>query len=87
MEEGKDWVGLFDVLENTNVLIDHEIISDTVAERLRRSTRNRLGVSRVGSSPASVDVFTAQSFFSLCHVAESMIGVIKTYLDLLDGGS
>jgi hypothetical protein len=25
-----------------------------VAERLRRSTRNRLGLSRVGSSPASV---------------------------------
>eukprot|EP00985_Skeletonema_marinoi_P009781 scaffold4569_cov174-Skeletonema_marinoi.AAC.2 len=29
-------------------------ISDTVAEWLRRSTRNRLGLSRVGSSPASV---------------------------------
>ncbi len=30
---------------------------DTVAEWLRRSTRNRLGVSRVGSSPASVGNF------------------------------
>ena len=30
---------------------------DTVAERLRRPTRNRLGLSRVGSSPAGVDVF------------------------------
>ena len=30
---------------------------DTVAERLRRSTRNRLGLSRVGSSPAGVDSF------------------------------
>ena len=30
---------------------------DTVAERLRRSTRNRLGFSRVGSSPAGVDIF------------------------------
>ena len=30
---------------------------DTVAEWLRRSTRNRLGLSRVGSSPASVDQF------------------------------
>ena len=27
---------------------------DAVAERLRRSTRNRLGLSRVGSSPAGV---------------------------------
>ncbi len=32
---------------------------DTVAERLRRSTRNRLGLSRVGSSPAGV-VFLSQ---------------------------
>ena len=31
--------------------------NDTVAERLRRSTRNRLGFSRVGSSPAGVDNF------------------------------
>ena len=29
-------------------------MADIVAERLRRSTRNRLGLSRVGSSPASV---------------------------------
>ena len=28
--------------------------NDTVAERLRRLTRNQLGLSRVGSSPASV---------------------------------
>ena len=28
-----------------------------MAERLRRSTRNRLGFSRVGSSPAGVDNF------------------------------
>jgi hypothetical protein len=32
-------------------------VCDTVAEWLRRSTRNRLGLSRVGSSPASVDIF------------------------------
>ena len=31
-------------------------IKDTVAERLRRSTRNRLGLSRVGSSPAGVEI-------------------------------
>ena len=31
---------------------------DTVAEWLRRSTRNRLGLSRVGSSPASVALCT-----------------------------
>ena len=40
----------------------HKIMSvqrDTVAEWLRRSTRNRLGLSRVGSSPASVDFFFA----------------------------
>jgi hypothetical protein len=30
--------------------------SDTVAERLRRLTRNQLGLSRVGSSPASVEL-------------------------------
>ena len=36
------------------------ISDDTVAERLRRSTRNRLGLSRVGSSPASVDSFAAR---------------------------
>ena len=30
-----------------------------MAEWLRRSTRNRLGLSRVGSSPASVDFFFA----------------------------
>ena len=35
---------------------------DTVAEWLRRSTRNRLGLSRVGSSPASVDL----SFLHRC---------------------
>ena len=33
---------------------DQENENDTVAERLRRSTRNRLGLSRVGSSPAGV---------------------------------
>ena len=32
----------------------HPHINDTVAERLRRLTRNQLGLSRVGSSPASV---------------------------------
>ncbi len=31
-----------------------ESIGDTVAEWLRRSTRNRLGLSRVGSSPTGV---------------------------------
>ena len=41
---------------------------DTVAEWLRRPTRNRLGLSRVGSSPASVeemcfDILTIQYFF------------------------
>ena len=40
--------------------------NDTVAERLRRSTRNRLGFSRVGSSPAGVDDFAHfMSFFIL----------------------
>jgi hypothetical protein len=52
----------------------HKYLKDTVAERLRRSTRNRLGLSRVGSSPAGVDVlqtwitiFTEQSFCSDCR--------------------
>ena len=35
---------------------------DTVAERLRRSTRNRLGSSRVGSSPAGVASFDSIHF-------------------------
>ena len=34
---------------------DSTVHVDTVAEWLRRSTRNRLGLSRVGSSPTSVD--------------------------------
>ena len=38
---------------------------DTVAEWLRRSTRNRLGLSRVGSSPASVDSFLSDTFVSI----------------------
>lgn len=37
--------------------------SDTVAERLRRLTRNQLGLSRVGSSPASVDLFYHKHFY------------------------
>ena len=48
---------------------------DTVAERLRRSTRNRLGFSRVGSSPAGVDTFWNLEWqtFSLFAV----IGLLK----------
>ena len=38
------------------------VLTDTVAERLRRLTRNQLGLSRVGSSPASVD-YTFPLFF------------------------
>ena len=41
----------------TNVCATGIVTEDTVAEWLRRSTRNRLGLSRVGSSPASVDSF------------------------------
>jgi hypothetical protein len=39
---------------------------DTVAERLRRLTRNQLGLSRVGSSPAGVALFLL-SFHPLFH--------------------
>jgi hypothetical protein len=43
-------------------------IIDTVAERLRRLTRNQLGLSRVGSSPASVDIyFLVQNTFTIDH--------------------
>ena len=35
----------------------HYASEDTVAERLRRLTRNQLGLSRVGSSPAGVENF------------------------------
>ena len=42
-------------------------MEDTVAEWLRRSTRNRLGLSRVGSSPASVDLF-----FCICSACRSV---------------
>ena len=41
------------ILEVLKVVLSH-FSYDTVAERLRRSTRNRLGSSRVGSSPACV---------------------------------
>ena len=37
-----------------------------MAEWLRRSTRNRLGLSRVGSSPASVANFFAPPLCALC---------------------
>ena len=37
------------------------VYNDTVAERLRRLTRNQLGLSRVGSSPASVGIFLVKS--------------------------
>ena len=37
---------------------------DTVSEWLRRSIRNRLGLSRVGSSPASVEDFYLLLLFS-----------------------
>ena len=40
---------------------------DTVAEWLRRSTRNRLGLSRAGSSPVSV-VFYYGGGFDLTHL-------------------
>jgi hypothetical protein len=36
---------------------------DTVAERLRRLTRNQLGLSRVGSSPAGVAFYLFLLFF------------------------
>ena len=41
--------------ESGDVIVDLGEIDDTVAEWLRRSTRNRLGLSRVGSSPTSVE--------------------------------
>jgi hypothetical protein len=37
---------------------------DTVAERLRRLTRNQLGLSRVGSSPASVGLLLLSYIFN-----------------------
>ena len=44
---------------------------DTVAEWLRRSTRNRLGLSRVGSSPTSVD----------SHFYSTATWYVRTYED------
>ena len=38
---------------------------DTVAEWLRRLTRNQLGLSRAGSSPVSVDEFLLQFFMTI----------------------
>ena len=40
-----------------SIITAPQLTSDRVAEWLRRSTRNRLGLSRVGSSPASVEFF------------------------------
>jgi hypothetical protein len=40
---------------------------DTVAEWLRRLTRNQLGLSRVGSSPTSVELFTPVNILPKIH--------------------
>ena len=56
---------------------------DTVAEWLRRPTRNRLGLSRVGSSPASVDRFcwyTEISFLYVGKIIKNRIGFQVTFL-------
>ena len=45
-----------DTFRRFNVARDDLDKVDVVAERLRRSTRNRLGLSRVGSSPADVEL-------------------------------
>ena len=53
----------FGVLYDLNIATN---IYDTVAEWLRRSTRNRLELFRVGSSPASVgnnEMFHCYLFF------------------------
>ena len=41
--------------------------NDTLAEWLRRLTRNQLGLSRVGSSPASVVKFCGFDFFDYLY--------------------
>ena len=50
------------------------MIYDTVAEWLRRSTRNRLGLSRVGSSPASVDTVLLFATFTTTFVGRAAEG-------------
>ena len=55
------------VCEVVNVSVTEASKDDTVAEWLRRPTRNRLGFSRVGSSPASVDPFLPSFLFVESH--------------------
>jgi hypothetical protein len=46
---------------------------DTVAERLRRLTRNQLGLSRVGSSPAGVAFLSFCPIFFVIHFLEEFV--------------
>jgi hypothetical protein len=55
----EQWTEQSKVLESAE---HHFMTLDTVAEWLRRSTRNRLGLSRVGSSPASVVLLFARNW-------------------------
>ena len=48
---------------------------DTVAERLRRLTRNQLGLSRVGSSPAGVVFFLFLSLYPVSSLGLSLYPV------------
>ena len=43
-------------IDNSNIILHKEILSDTVSERLRRWTRNPLGSARRGSNPLGVDI-------------------------------
>ncbi len=52
-------------------------LRDAVAEWLRRSTRNRLGLSRVGSSPAGVETsFLLQSGLVGLHLCSCFVMVL-----------
>ena len=51
------------------------MLCDTVAERLRRVIRNHLGLSRVGSSPASVGFLHCAYRVQPCHFVISKYGL------------
>ena len=55
-----------------------KVQSDTVAEWLRRLTRNQLGLSRAGSSPVSVVIFVPYGIPEFCRRARGRALYVPT---------
>ena len=56
-----------------------KVQSDTVAEWLRRLTRNQLGLSRAGSSPVSVVIFVPYGIPEFCRCPRARALYVPTY--------